>query len=81
MQHLSRLEQEAADYRQHPSVQSAPEAVTQKPRYQHQDSHGQHLGQEATMFSSSAPAHLTSHLPPVRTSIPFLLQQQVSRHS
>ena len=81
MQHLSRLEQEAADYRQHPSIQSAPETVTQKLRYQYQDLSDKHLGQEALTFSSSAPAHLMSHLPPVRTSIPLLLQQQVRRDS
>lgn len=47
MQHLSRLEQEAADCRQHPSVQSAPERVAQKARYQYEDSSDKHLGQEA----------------------------------
>ncbi|CAL5220452.1 g2471 [Coccomyxa viridis] len=81
MQHLSRLEQGAADHRQHPSIQSAPEAVTHKLHYQYQDLSDRHPGQEALTFSSSAPAHLTSHLPPVRTSHPSLLQQQEAADS
>ena len=79
LQHLSHLEQEAADYRQQASVQSVPESVTQELCYHHQDLHDNHLGQEVLMFSSSAPADTMSLLPPVRTSIPSTLQKQVRR--
>lgn len=77
MQHLSHLEQEAAAYRQQPSVQSAPGSVTHESCYHYQASRDNCIGQEAPMFSSSAPAHTISLLPAVRTSIPLPLQKQV----
>ena len=79
MQQLSRLEQETADSRQHHSLQPAPRSVTHKLRYQCQDTPDKHLGQEAVMISSSAPAHMMTQLPPIRTSIPSLSPKQVRR--
>ena len=80
MQHLSRLEHKAVKCRQHPSVRSAPESATHMlgiNNYQSSDLPEIHLDQEEHILSSSAPAHMMSHLPPVRTSIPSAMKKQV----
>ena len=79
MQHLSPLEQEAADCRQHHSLESSPKSTRHELCYQYQNSPDKHLGQEAVVFSSSAPAHMVTQLPPIRTSIPSLQPKQVRR--
>ena len=83
MQCLSHLGQKTTKYRQHPSVQSAPESATYTVGGNSYLSSGlaeeRHTGREALFYSSSAPAHMMSHLAPVRTSIPLPVQKQVSK--
>lgn len=78
MEQLNGLQQEGQS-RLRASLQSAPLSTPAHTLpYQSPDHPDRHIGQDAMSFCSSAPAHMMSHLPAIRTSIPVPVPKQVS---